>query len=534
MRVLIIGLDGATWNVFDDSLLDTCMPTLRRLKDGGCSGVLRSTEPPLTAAAWTTCITGCQPSTHGIIGWHEYDPQEDRLRISTAASRSVPDMWQELSKQDYTIASINVPWTYPCPKVNGIVVAGYGCPGLESQFTYPESFKAELLAHMPDYQIVSKWDKSRQYDLQKLDANLKGVERSFEQRLETARLVSEKVDWNIMMVQFHDTDLIEHYIWPYLDKDTRDQHVPQRNRVFETYKKLDQTLAELLDVAATEELIVVVLSDHGLRRAVAKVRPNVMLCQWGYLKRKGFLERTLQHRRRKSRLLQGKKADQKSGVRQPKDHDFNWAASKAMMTTTAINGHICINVKGRQPDGIVEPDSEYDKILQELKQLFSEAVNPHTQERLFAKVGTPAEVYGVSGAGAAKFGDLVIVPEPGVELVVSDTRRGEYVETARDDSLLGTHSYEGIYLVSGKGIRSAGDEHTHIVNVAPTIYAALQAKLPLYLDGKVLTACFEREVPVAYQASRIDVSTASTDKQGLSAKEEAEITKYLSALGYME
>lgn len=142
MKVLIIGLDGATWDVFDDFLLDHHMPNLKKLKSEGYSGVLQSTDPPITPAALTTCITGCQPYTHGVVGFKDYPSRDNSLHVSSAASCRVPTMWEELSDQGYKkVASINVPWTYPWREVNGLVVAGYGLPSTEADFTYPHDFK---------------------------------------------------------------------------------------------------------------------------------------------------------------------------------------------------------------------------------------------------------------------------------------------------------------------------------------------------------------------------------------------------------
>lgn len=534
MKVLIIGLDGATWNVLDESLLGQHMPNLFKLKNSGSSGVLQSTEPPITAASWTTCITGCQPNTHGIIGWHEYSCSEDRLRISTSGSCKVPNIWQELSNQGYKVASINVPWTFPCKEISGIMIAGYGCPGPESQFTYPIDFKDELLRRIPDYDIVSKWNKSRTYSLDELIANMKRVERSFQQRVEAAKLVSEKLDWDVMMIQIHDTDLIEHHIWPYLDKATRDQHPQQRERIFESFRHLDEAIGALLDLVSTQESMVVVVSDHGLCRKVAKVKPNVMLCQWGFLESKGTLRTMIQRRLRRSFDTSGGKDGKKSGIKQPKEYDYKWPDSKAMVIDTAVNGHLFINVKGRQPDGIVEPGTEYDELLKELRERFTNAINPHTGELIFSKVGTPAEVYGFSEADTTMFGDLVLVPQSGIELVLSDSKSGEYIEMTGNDSLIGAHCYEGIYLFSGRNIKNSIGEKTHIVNIAPTIYAALGAELPKYMDGNVLETLFKEEMPIVYQTGRINVPCRSDDKQILSTEEEVEITKRLSALGYVE
>jgi predicted AlkP superfamily phosphohydrolase/phosphomutase len=234
------------------------------LKKGGWSGVLQSTHPPSTPPAWTTCITGCQPYTHGVVGFRDYSFRNNSLRISTAASCRIPTMWEELSDQGFKVASINVPWTYPCRKVNGIMVAGYGLPGTEVQFTYPKDFKAELLEKIPDYQILAKWEYSENMDPAQFETNVSRVERSFEQRLETAVLVNDKIKPDVMMVQFQDTDLIEHFVWPYLDKSTRDKYPSERDRFYTMFKKLDKIIGNLLELADAEKSVVVVVSTTGV------------------------------------------------------------------------------------------------------------------------------------------------------------------------------------------------------------------------------------------------------------------------------
>ncbi|MCH7721016.1 MAG: alkaline phosphatase family protein, partial [Planctomycetes bacterium] len=72
-RILIIGLDGATFDALDPLLDEGRMPRLKQAIESGVSGRLRSTIPPMTPAAWTTFLTGRQPGAHGIIDFESYD-----------------------------------------------------------------------------------------------------------------------------------------------------------------------------------------------------------------------------------------------------------------------------------------------------------------------------------------------------------------------------------------------------------------------------------------------------------------------------
>jgi len=522
--------------VFDDFLLEHHMPNLRRLKNEGYSGILESTDPAITPAAWTACITGCLPSTHGIAGFQQYNFKENRMEISSSGDCLVPNIWQELSNQGYKVASINVPWTYPCPEINGIMVAGYGCPGIEMDLTYPKDFKNRLLERVGDYEVRADWNWEKGDSLEKFDENVKRVERSFEQKYEAAKLVSEEINWDVMMVEFQDIDMMQHRIWSYLKADLRDRYVPQRDRLFKAFEKLDGIIGRLMDLAETEELITVVVSDHGFSDRVGDIEPNSLLYQWGYLRLYGRLRRKIAREIRSWknklnwRLFPSKRLPECFDTERL-NVNIDYEHSKAVVMHTSISGYLYINVKGRQPSGFIEPGEEYRNVLEDLRRRFTQVVNPYTGRPLFARVATPEELYGVSGLDPERFGDLILVPSPGHNMSLRAHKR-QYVKEARDGSSY--HHPEGIFSISGANINPANDRLSGIVNIAPTVYAAVGAKIPAYMDGEVLIDVFSRQPELHYQQQQERIRIKSTKGQRLSRDEQAAIAEKLSQLGYLE
>jgi len=57
-RILVIGLDGATWDILDPLIDEGYLPILRKIKESGVSGVLKSNFPPITGSAWMSIATG--------------------------------------------------------------------------------------------------------------------------------------------------------------------------------------------------------------------------------------------------------------------------------------------------------------------------------------------------------------------------------------------------------------------------------------------------------------------------------------------
>ncbi len=129
-RLVVLGLDGATWSVLDPMRQRGLMPNLDAYLAGAASGTLRSTIPPVTTAAWTTMMTGCGPARHGVFDHRYYDAAEGRMKVNHSGRIRVPTLWHLLSASGRSIVCLNVPGLYPPLKVRGIVVSGMDAPHL--------------------------------------------------------------------------------------------------------------------------------------------------------------------------------------------------------------------------------------------------------------------------------------------------------------------------------------------------------------------------------------------------------------------
>ncbi len=139
-RILIIGLDGATWTVLEPYIAAGALPNIARLRDGGVHGELRSTIPPLSAPAWATFMTGKSPARHGVFHFRRQDAGGivDGRNIDSAT------LWDVLSHQNRRSIVINMPMTYPPRPVAGVVVTGLLTPPDAPVFTYPPELSERL------------------------------------------------------------------------------------------------------------------------------------------------------------------------------------------------------------------------------------------------------------------------------------------------------------------------------------------------------------------------------------------------------
>src|SRR4051794_39590636 len=116
-RIVILGLDGATWTVLGPMIDRGVMPNLAALRARSAHGTLRSCIPPVTSAAWTTMQTGCAPTRHGVFDHRYYDAAAGRMKVNHSGRVRVPTLWSLLSDAGRSVAVINLPGTHPPPRV---------------------------------------------------------------------------------------------------------------------------------------------------------------------------------------------------------------------------------------------------------------------------------------------------------------------------------------------------------------------------------------------------------------------------------
>jgi len=117
-RLLIVGIDGARWEVIDPLIAAGRMPNLAALVARGTRGVLRSSVDSWSPVVWTTIFTGWPPAEHGITDWD----------VAVSTNRRKLAIWSILDSVGWTTFVENVPGSYPAEPVSGGMLAGFPIP----------------------------------------------------------------------------------------------------------------------------------------------------------------------------------------------------------------------------------------------------------------------------------------------------------------------------------------------------------------------------------------------------------------------
>jgi len=278
VRLLLIGIDGATAEVLGPAMDGGLMPHLSALRARGWMTGLQSTLPAATAPAWATFMTGVTPRRHGILDFLRYDRSTGRVRFVHAGDLQVATLWAYLSRADVVVGVVNLPLTYPPPPVRGFLVAGLLTPSLDTVFTHPASLAREVLARFPRYRIVA----AEQQTGGSRERLLAEAGEEFAVRAAAAEWLVARYRPDVVMVQFQSLDPLQHRFWPEVCAATAGAGARDLTGALRALDEAVGRVAALADGAP-----VLVLSDHGFTGKVGTLYPNRLLGQWGLLRPRG-------------------------------------------------------------------------------------------------------------------------------------------------------------------------------------------------------------------------------------------------------
>jgi predicted AlkP superfamily phosphohydrolase/phosphomutase len=173
-QVVIVGLDGMAPELAEKYMAEGKLPNLSRLKAEGFYGRLQTTTPAISPVAWSSFMTGSNPSKHNIFDFLSRDPRTYLPDLSSARigkpkrtlsigkyrvpiskpeirglRKSIP-FWKILGENGIFSTVLRVPITFPPEKFRGHLLSGMCTPdlkGSQGTFSFYTSDPAKLQKH---------------------------------------------------------------------------------------------------------------------------------------------------------------------------------------------------------------------------------------------------------------------------------------------------------------------------------------------------------------------------------------------------
>jgi predicted AlkP superfamily phosphohydrolase/phosphomutase len=280
-KVIVIGMNGAEWDILRPLLVRGEMPNLQKVIDNGISAKLKTVPAPNCPKVYSTIATSNAPKDHGVTGF-----LVNGITANTNMLKKEP-LWSILSKHGVTVGMANVPATFPVMPVNGYMISGMLTRGKDCEdgvmcapklsqveggdAVYPKSLVPELLANVGDFYIdcarMPGRDELQGHEAEVVKAWLAKVDtiRAEQAKLFDYMLTKHPTDYT-MMVQSCE-DRVGHWLYP-----IQPYHVGYNPKIAtvdvnafpDQYRAFDKVLGMIMshmDSATT----LFIISDHGIK-----------------------------------------------------------------------------------------------------------------------------------------------------------------------------------------------------------------------------------------------------------------------------
>ncbi|NPV07585.1 MAG: hypothetical protein HPY83_06435 [Anaerolineae bacterium] len=479
--ILAVGLDGASFNLIGRWLDEGRLPHLRALIEGGTSGELASSIPPVTMPAWRAFSTGKGPGKLGVFWHQQLDVRSRRVITPSAADVDSADLWHYLNAAGYRAGVVGMPDTYPPQPLDGFMVCGGPSAG-EEGYTYPAHLEPELRRAV-GYRPVIKGDlQEGGEDSPLVREILDTVDRTFA----AGEYLLDRDPVPFLCVTSFDINRLQHFFY-------------DGRSTLEAWQTVDRWLGRLVPRFD----YTLILSDHGTEPVRKAYFLNVWLRQNGYLHTRfhplDILPRLGINRSRVGRLVQGlgltrlfsyetlvrygSMLPQSTGGfgeygNQSAVDRVDWSRTRAFALP---QGPVYIN------RGLVGEGEEYERLREELIERLGKLLDPDTGTPVVRRVFRREEIY--SGSHLDQAPDLVVLDEDAYH---NRAGLGQAEVFARSWRWKGNNRYQGLFILAGEGIRAGHRlEGARIVDLAPTLLHLAGVAVPEDMDGQVLQGALE-------------------------------------------
>jgi predicted AlkP superfamily phosphohydrolase/phosphomutase len=498
-KVLLIGVDGAAWEVIDPLIAQGKLPHFKQLLDSGSHGRLRSVRPMYSPLIWTSMVTGKTKDKHGITGFLKQKKQRAEGKIpNTRLNRKCLALWNILSDEGKVVGIVG-PWvTWPAERVNGFLLTDRIYFDRMPRTAYPEELvylwyelKESLKEKLDDpyYRNLVKLLEPDSFKLRSpVHENLVQEKNYLTQdvlKSQAGQILYSFLNPDFYFLYLRAPDVTSHFFWKYFQPD--DTVSPLEIDAFSdvipsAYMYVDALIGKHLNMTPRDSTIFIV-SDHGMgpKSYRADYSFDNMERLWRQI---GIQENIRTTRIKESRIF--------LSFHSPVERSGAQAVLKDVMS-------------GHKKRPLFQ-----SKISKDLKALILEMNN-------------------------------IFYPDGDTEVFFRSKKVGKLEDYVSIVETSGNHTLYGILIMKGPHIRGGYRLKDYsVLDVAPTILYLLGLPVPKDIDGNIIGEAFLPEFrennPLrlidTYEGRRSQFQTDDT-QQKADRESEKRILERLKTLGYI-
>lgn len=502
-KVIVLGIDGATWTVIDK--FSNSLKFFKKAKKEYAWGTMKSVVLPITGVAWPSMFTGTNPGKNGLFDFNKVDENYEWHDYISSADVKTKFLWEHLQEKGLKCGLINIPISSP---LRSKVEFAEGGPLRKDwmNFSWPKDTTAGLNHKAPGFD--------------------KRVLEIIDLRFKQLNHIYEKKDFDFLGLVLFVHDPILHFRW--------------KNEAFlkKVTTKIDSELEKFVKKLDKDTTLLIV-SDHGMIELTRKFYIHNWLENHGYLTLKKAPKRKVLSKiginkenydkimvpvvntlvklnlmrfikkgfRNKFRFAVAKTIAPKKEI--TPDKLIDWSQTQAF--GIGVQGRVILNRKDAYKEGIVsnkERNKIRKKIIMDLEKFFK-------KEKMKIDIYKPEDIY--NGPHIDKAPDIMFIIEDGAVKVNSSYQLSKEVFSDVDQTnVLAEHNVNGIFVAVGSNISKKVKVNPHIMDVTPTVMALLGVPIPDNIDGKVLKEIFVKKPEVKKEKAENEKQAIKASIEGLS------------------
>ncbi len=455
-RVLVIGLDCAPPELLFEEFRGE-LPNIGGMLDKGTYCRMESCHPPITIPAWMVMATGKNAGKLGVYGFRHRKPGTyTDVWLANSLSIREKTIWDILGEQGMKVVVVGVPPAYPPKPVNGSLISCFMTPGADKEYTHPRGLKQEI------QELVGEYILDVTFRTDEKDRLLKQLYEMTEQHFTVLKYLARSKPWHFFMAVEIAVDRVHHAFWKFFDKNHH-LYTPENRYesvILDYYKYIDGEIGKLMKLM-DENTSVVIVSDHGAKRMKGAFCINQWLMEKGYLKLKKLPPR--------GTSLTDAEVDWS------KTHAWGWGGYHA---------RIFFNVKGREPEGVIEPQN-YESFTNQIKDDLKSIRGPRG-EGWDTRVYTPEEIY---PGGVGDYPDLTVYFDDlnwrSAGTLAYESCYLPENDKGPDDAV---HSHHGVFIHYHPRRETSGGriKDISLLDFAPTMLKIMGVSTPEDLEGETI------------------------------------------------
>jgi predicted AlkP superfamily phosphohydrolase/phosphomutase len=500
-RLLLLALDAVDSGLVRRWAGEGHLPTMARLLASSAVATIVTPLAVLEGGVWPTFLTSSSPATHGMFAYQQLRSGTYDVEVALYADHlPVPPFWESVSQTGKRVAVIDVPFARPAKRLNGIQVTNWGAhdPWSWERSSYPASVIDDLVRRFGDHPVgVCNIERKRTTaEYRRLREQLiEGVRK----KTALLRHCLELEDWDFFLGVFSESHCVGHHFWHFLDPE-HPRHDPSAGpelgaAILDVYREIDAGVGALLERAGEDTDALVMLS-HGMGPffAGAHLLQSVLdrLGMSGGIAREtdsAVAERTVWGLRHLvpapvRRRVKGWLPRLASGMWHRAHPELSpWRLARAFVVPDHnMTSGIRINLRGREPAGIVQPGPEHEALCRELTEVLLSLEDGHTGRKVVQWVKRPGELY--QGPHLGDFPDLLVEWDHSAPI---QAVRAPGIGTVAEDfpwERTGDHRANGLLLGRGPTFRSGEIEAIRTEDIAPTVLEYFGVPIPTHYEGR--------------------------------------------------